>query len=92
MATGMNPWDRLPSECPWVQVGENSRASHSKVNAGLLRGRLSMDRMRSVSESESAPKYGMMSFYGLGNFIGYGMGRFLQLFWGRNGDFQELGH
>ena len=27
-------------------------------------------RMGSISEGESGPKYGMASFYGLGNFIG----------------------
>ena len=41
---------------------------------------------------ERASKYGVISFYGLGNFIGLWVGGLLQLFRGGGWDFQELGH
>ena len=33
----MGPWDGLPGEGPWLHTGKNSRVSHSKVKADLLR-------------------------------------------------------
>ena len=41
---------------------------------------------------ERASKYGVISFYGLGNFIGLWVGGLFQLFRGGGWDFQELGH
>lgn len=41
--------------------------------------------MWALLEGESRPKYGLVSFCGLGNFID-------QLFWEGGGDFQELGY
>ncbi|XP_059998985.1 protein SREK1IP1 isoform X1 [Lagenorhynchus albirostris] len=32
----VSPWDRPPSEGPWLRTGNNSRASHSKVKAVYL--------------------------------------------------------
>ena len=40
---------------------------------------------------QEALKYGMVSFYGLGDFIRKGVGGLFQLSWRRGGDFQELG-
>ena len=33
----MNPYHWPPSEDPWLCTGKNSKASHSKVKAGLFR-------------------------------------------------------
>ena len=41
---------------------------------------------------ERALKYGLVSFYCLGNFMGYWAEGLFQLFGGRDRDFQELGH
>ena len=46
---------RPPSVGSWLHAGKNSRASPSKVKAGLFRDTHSIERMRSISESESSP-------------------------------------
>lgn len=33
----VSPWDKEPSEGPWLHVGKNSRMSHGKGKAGLFR-------------------------------------------------------
>ena len=51
-----SPWDRMPNEGPWLRAGRNSRASQNKVKAGLFREiHIPIDRIQSVSESESSP-------------------------------------
>ena len=40
---------------------------------------------------QEALEYGVVSSYGLGNFTGWRMGGWFQLFW-KSGHFQELGH
>ena len=58
-----SPWVGLPSEGP-------SKESHSKVEASFLRG-YPFHRQNEVvlRRWEWAPEYGVVSFYGLGNFI-----------------------
>ena len=43
-------------------------------------------------KARGAPGYRFVSFYGLGNLIGWRGGGIFQLLWGRSGNFQELGH
>ena len=66
-----SPWDGPPRECPWLCAGKNSRASHSKVKAASLREIHIPQADGSLSQKvRVASKYGVVSFYGLGNFIG----------------------
>ena len=49
--------------------------------------------MWSISEGERGPEVmGCLVFNGLGNLKCQGVGELFQIFWGRGGDFQELGH
>ena len=64
-------WDGPPSECPRLCAGKNSRASPSKVKAGLFREMHIPQRECEPSQKvRGAPVYGVVSFYGLGDFIG----------------------
>ena len=44
------------------------------------------------SSDKSVRKYDVVSFYARDKFIGYWVGKLFQLFCGRGGNFQELGH
>ena len=67
----MSSWDRLPSEVPWLLAGKNLRASHSKVKAGILKEvRIPYAECSLPQKARAALKYGVVGFYGLGNFIG----------------------
>ena len=48
--------------------------------------------MWAVAEVSVGLTCGVVSFYGLDNFIGYWVEGLFQLFWGRGRDFWELGH
>ena len=52
----MSPRDRPSSEVPWLWAGKNSRASHSKVKAGLSRDADSIDRIQAISKGESCAR------------------------------------
>ena len=66
----MSPWDRPPNEGLWFHTGKNLRASHSKVKASLFRDTHSIDRVSADSEGERPQGARVVSFNGLGNFIG----------------------
>ena len=61
-----------PSVGSWFLTGKNSRASHSEVKEGLLREEThSTDRVWATLKGKRGPiGYGVVSFIGLGNFIG----------------------
>ena len=61
-----------PSVGFWLLTGKNSRAKHSEVKEGLLREEThSIDRVSAILEGKRGPiGYGVVSFIGLGNFIG----------------------
>ena len=61
---------------------------------GLLEGESSLEDTHSVDRKEFISKgkrvvlkHGVVSFYGLGNFIGKQVVGLFQLFWGRDRDF-----
>ena len=63
---------QLPSVDSWFLTGKNSRAKHSEVKEGLLREEThSIGRVSATLEGKRGPiGYGVVSFVGLGNFIG----------------------
>lgn len=63
---------RAAAKCEFLAL--NSRVSQSRVK-GLFREEIhTIDRVWAISEGKRAQKYGVVTFYGLGNFIGYRVG------------------
>ena len=75
---------RIPWTSPWGHKESDTTEQLSLSH--------STDRVWASSEGERALKHGMVSFCGLGNFIGWWVGVSFQLFQERGGDFQELDH
>ena len=94
-------WSRFlvsgPNEAQVLDVSlrkELSERQTGRPEAALFRS-IERDTAQTVcglSQRARVVKCGMVSFYRLGNFTGQGVGGLFQLFWGRGGNFQDLGH
>ena len=81
-----------PSVGSWLCAGRQERAilKWKKVYSG--RYTLHRQSVGHLRRQERHQGTGLSVFIGVGNFTGYWMGGIFQWFWGRGGDFQELGH
>lgn len=77
-------WDRLPSEGPWL-CPEFKREPESSAGRFVERDPHSIGQTKSISDV--ALEKGMVSFYGLVNFIGQQIGGLFQPFWGKEQGF-----
>lgn len=67
----VSAWDKLPREGPWFHAGKNSRVSYANVKESTLREMNILQVECGLSQKvRVASKYGVVGFYGLGNFIG----------------------
>ena len=82
----MSPWDRPPSEGPWLRAGKNSRGSQSESRF-IQRDTQSTGRMWTFSESESSPKAWGCWFSWAEKFHMLISGRNILAIWGKGGDF-----